>query len=102
MIPVAVIGQAISAVAGFVKNKGQQSAALTGKLADNLAARADWLIGLVFLVWAGPVIHAYVNPDMAGRLAAVLAELPTWYVEGFTEISYGAAGAAAIMRMVKR
>ena len=104
MIPALLpaIIEGVKAVAGMVTAKGRKTAEISGRLADRLAARADWLIGLVFVVWAFPLIHGYMNPEDAGRLAAILGDFPGWYVEGFTQISYGAAGAAAVMRMLKR
>ena len=96
------IMQGVKTLGGVIATKSKATAETTARVADRLAARADWLIAVVFLVWALPLGHAFMNPEEADRLARILTEFPAWYVEGFTQISYGAAGAAAVMRMLKR
>jgi hypothetical protein len=94
--------QGVKAAAGYVGDKGKASAALTRDVAQSLGERAGWVVGAVFLVWSLPFLYLIFAPEAGAAMIASLSTMPEWYRQGFTEISYGAAGAAALFKLVKR
>ncbi len=100
LLPIIVEG--VKAVTGLIAEKGKKTAELTKNAVNSMAGRAEWLVALVFLVWAAPFIHGYIDADQAGRLADIYKAYPQWYVDGFTELSYAAAGIAVLMKLGRR
>lgn len=101
----ALVGLLVEAVKGgfgYVKQKGAQSAELTKSVAQSLGERAGWVVGLVFVVWAMPFVYLIVAPEAGSVVVMSLERMPEWYRAAFTELSYGAAGAAALFKLVKR
>lgn len=97
-----LLASLVKSGAGFVADKSKASAELTRSVAQSLGERAGWVVGCVFLVWSVPFLYLIFAPEAGAVVVASLERMPEWYRAGFTEISYGAAGAAALFKLVKR
>lgn len=97
-----LVVQGMKAAAGYVTTTSKASAGLTRDVARSLGERAGWVVAAVFAVWAVPFLYLMIDPPAGAAMVASLNTMPEWYRQGFTEISYGAAGAAALFKLVKR
>lgn len=94
LIPLAVEG--VKGAFGWLRDKGKASAALKDKLAER---PADWLLLVIFGMWAAPLVHVYIDPDAAGRLAGAMATMPADYWATFETITYVALGLPMLSKL---